>query len=421
MAGRRGIGTVLALAAVVAAGCCARPRQCPPPALATGEAIDLCADPGEYRTRDPDLIRDLTEHLERTTPGPRERPVARRYDALALSGGGKYGAFSAGVLAGWSASGARPPFDVVTGVSTGALIATFAFLGPEYDETLRRYYTSTRAREVYRRRSLPGAFLFASFATSVPLRRLIEDVFTDDVIRAVARAHAEGRRLFIGTTNIDTKRLVVWDMGAIASRGGPGAFELFRTILLASASVPGFFPAVPIEVEVNGKRYTELHADGGVTAQIFFRTSLLNIEEELARSGPRPLAGSNLYAIVAGKLYVDPVCVRPKLFSIAGDSLSGLLFAMGRNDLYRMFTIALVTGMHFQFAALRQDFPVGGGLLSFDPDQMRRLYDEGFRAGLSGEAWRATPPGTEPEEQSIPRAGVRFVTPEAGPSQKNPG
>jgi hypothetical protein len=410
MARRRSVG--LALVFLAAAGC-APARNCVPVHLARNELVDVCAPPGAYQSRDPDLIRSLTETLERDCFDP--RPKARPVNVLALSGGGKYGAHTAGVMAGWTASGTRPSFDIVTGVSTGALIATYAFLGPEFDDHLRRYYTTTPSRAIYRKRSLPVGFVLGAIASSRPLQRLLEEAVTEDVLARVAQGHAEGRRLFVGTTNLDTKRLVIWDMGAIACRGGPEALALYRRILLASAAVPGFFPPVPIEVEVNGRRYTELHVDGGVTAQLFFRTTLLNLDDSLVRPGVRPLTGSHLYAVIATKLFLDPQCVRTKFGSLATEAINSLLYGMARNELYRMFTISLLTGMQFHYLALREDFRDNPDFLSFEPAEMQRLYAEGFRVGLTGEAWRTTPPGTEPQDQAVPRAGTRFVAPPGSP------
>ena len=145
--------------------------------------------------------------------------------------------------------------------------------------------------------------------SSEPLACTIDTTVTPQLLAEVAQAHALGRRLFIGTTNLDTGRLVIWDMGAIASRGTPDSLVLYRKIVLASASPPGFFPPVRIDVTVNGQTFTELHVDGGTTAQVFFRSSMIEIERAEFAEGRRPLAGSSVYVIIAGKSFPDPKCV----------------------------------------------------------------------------------------------------------------
>jgi len=291
-------------------------------------------------------------------------------------------------------------------VSTGALVATYAFLGPEYDAPMVRLYTSVTDRDVYRRRPTPAVLWSESAASSAPLKRLIDAEVDDGVIAAVAKAHAAGRRLYVGTTNLDTRRLVVWDMGAVAASGRPDAAELYRKILLASASVPGFFPPVPIEVEVNGRRFTELHVDGGATTGVFLRAPT---------TGHQPLAGSDAYVIVAGKLYADPACTQRRAVRIGESALASVLYSQTRGELFRIYTLCLLGGMDYHLAAIPEDFRVGADAMAFDPDEMRRLYDAGYAAATGGRAWRDTPPGAEPHEQTCPRTGTQFFAPGAAP------
>ena len=191
-----------------------------------------------------------------------------RITYLALSGGGSGGAFGAGILTGWTTAGTRPTFDVVSGVSTGALIAPFAFLGSSYDPTLAELYTSGIAETLVRPRPIIG-LLGAALSDPAPLRRLVERYVTDDMLRKIAAEHSKGRRLFVVTTNLDAQRTVIWDMGAIAAHGHEQALVLFRNVLIASASIPAVFPPVMIEVTMNGKRFQEMHSDGGATTQLF--------------------------------------------------------------------------------------------------------------------------------------------------------
>ena len=325
---------------------------------------------------------------------------------LVLSGGGMNGAYSAGVLKGWTASGARPRLDVVTGISTGALIAPFALLGPEYDGALERFYTTVRDRDIFRTRSpllLPWA---ESLADSSPLRKHIAAEITPAVLAAVARAHAEGRRLYAGTTNLDSKQLVIWDLGAIACGDDPDKLELFRRVLLASASVPGLLPPVPINVEVNGQPYTELHVDGGVAASLFLRPGMLGRPLAL-HQGPNG-EDANVFVIVAGKLRLTTQPVKRRLLSLAEETLEGIRQAQFEGDLLRTYLLARFAGARFALAAVPQEFPIETGSLSFDPRTMRALFDEGFRSASTGTVWRSAPPGLTAGEQSPPRQGVRF-------------
>jgi hypothetical protein len=340
-------------------------------------------------------------------------PPARRYNILVLSGGGMFGAFAAGVLAGWTEAGDRPAFDVVTGVSTGALIAPLAYLGPAYDEELYRQYTTLSDQDVFVRRRLFHALGAESVADNAPLARRIRGIFTPEVLRAVAAEHRKGRRLYVGTTNLTTRRLVVWDLGAIAARGTPEARDLFCAVLLASSAVPGFFPPVRFPVEVDGRVCQEIHVDGGTSRAMFFRPPYIPAEERPG-AGPNALAGSNLYVLVAGKVYADPQVPRLRTLSVASNAITSLLYAEARGDLDRLFTLAMLTGMNYRFAALPQDFEVPTQSLWFDPAVMARLFDEGRREALARAVWRERPPALNPTEEFRSRSSLRLsVAPDA--------
>jgi predicted acylesterase/phospholipase RssA len=315
-----------------------------------------------------------------------------------------FGAFTVGVLCGWTDSGKRPQFDVVTGISTGALIATYAFLGPKYDSILRDYYSNYGSRDVYRPRRKLSILWSDSVVDNSPLRQKIDAACTPELLAEVAEAHRAGRRLYIGTTNLDTRQLVIWDMGAIAASGRPEARALYRDVILASSSVPAFFPPVRIDVEINGQRYQELHVDGGATTAVFFQPFMLNLDPGNIRSR----AGSNLYVINAGKIFADPDCVQPRIIKIAGTTLRSMIYAGTRNDLFRIYTLALIAGLNYHLAALPQDFPMDLDALKIDPKQMRRLYEEGYRQGLTGTAWHTRPDNIGLSEDIMPRSGTRL-------------
>jgi predicted acylesterase/phospholipase RssA len=400
-------GLVFAWLTVALAACHGPPRRCPPAALPLSQLVDVHADDDPTV---PVIDLKLTESLaaSMSRPGTPE-PGRRVFNVLALSGGGSYGAYSAGVLVGWTENGDRPEFDVVTGVSTGAIVAVCAFLGPDFDPGLRWFYTTVTNRDVYTRKNELAGLLSESLADSKPLERLIAFVADETLLNRVAAEHAKGRRLYVGTTHLDSRRLVVWDMGAIASRGRPEDLELFRKVLLASASIPGFFPPVPLPVEVDGKTVEELHVDGGVTASIFFRPPRVS-HEDVAKLGENPLAGSNLYIVVAGKLFADPRCVERRFIKIAGDSITALLYAQARGDLFQLFAICLATKMNYYLTAVPQDLPAPADATTFDPVEMTALFEAGRQAAKAGNLWRSIPPGLQEGELIPPRAGTQFVT-----------
>jgi predicted acylesterase/phospholipase RssA len=239
------------------------------------------------------------------------------------------------------------------------------------------------------------------------LRRLIEAEITPEVLTKVAQAHAEGRRLYVGTTNLDTKRPVVWDLGAIAAGNDPHKLDLFRKVLLASASMPGLLPPVAINVEIDGKPYTELHVDGGVSASLFLQPKMLGIDP----AGPPPnTLGGNVYVIVAGRLYPDAFPVERRLFHVSEESISGLLQAQFEGDLLRVYLLTLYAGARFSLAAMPQDFGAGANSMALDSALMRQMFEEGVRFGRAQGPWQATPPGVDPRERPAPRQGVNLTT-----------
>lgn len=397
----------------VLAGCTARHRACAPADLMRESGHVQLGPADDSAPVETELLRSLVERTR--TAGTPADPAAKSGKYLALSGGGMYGAYSVGVLSGWTAAGNRPTFDAVTGVSTGALVATYAFLGTEYDPQMVRLYTTVSDRDIYRRRPRTAVVFSDSAASSEPLKRLIEAQVDDALLAAVARAHQSGRRLYVGTTNIDTRRLVVWDMGAIASSGRPDAAALYRTVLLASASVPGFFPPVPIAVEVNGRTFNEMHVDGGATTGVFLRASTLHLDREALKAGRQPLAGSDAYVIIAGKLYADPSCTPPRALEIGASALASIVSSQTRGELYRIYTLCLLGGMKYHLAAIPENIAITSEAMDFNPAEMRRLYSAGYEAAIGGRAWRDTPPGSEPQEQTRPRTGTQFLAPGAAP------
>jgi predicted acylesterase/phospholipase RssA len=318
-------------------------------------------------------------------------PVRTPTAVLALSGGGSYGAFTAGVLNGWTKADTRPAFDVVTGVSTGALIAPLAFLGPRYDPALKQFYTEVGRKDVIGRRSyLTVPFRDAAF-TNAPLRRLVDSALTDDVVKEIASEHGKGRRLYAATTRLDTRSTVVWDVGAIAAKGGADARRRIGDIMVASAAVPGAFPPQPIVVEEDGQKRTELHVDGGVTAPVFVPPAVL-------QAGG---AGCDMYVIVAGKPLPDAEPVRPRVLKVLGASGIALLRAHTRREVSNLYHMAGGYGVRFHVANVPQDLTVTDSGFDFDTKDMNALYAAGVTVGLGGPAWRDRPAEVGPGADGI--------------------
>ena len=304
---------------------------------------------------------------------------------LAVSGGGDNGAFGSGLMNGWTKTGTRPEFKIVTGVSTGALIAPFAFLGPEYDPALREVYTSMTPDKVYRARGLPAALFDDAMADTSPLAQTIGLYANQQMLEAIAREYRRGRLLMIGTTDLDAQRPVIWNIGAIAASGHPGALDLFRKILRASAAIPGAFQPVFIDVEIDGRKYQEMHVDGGAIAQLFIYPASVDLS---ANGLPRRRTA---YVIRNARLDPDYAAIERRTVSIAGRAISTMLASSGRNDVLRTYFLSLRDKVDFNLAYIGSDFsaPKSG---EFDQSYMRALYDYGVRQTLDGQAWHKRPP-----------------------------
>jgi len=305
---------------------------------------------------------------------------------LAVSGGGDNGAFGAGLLNGWSRTGTRPEFKMVTGVSTGALIAPFAFLGPEYDAGLREVYTSMTAERVYRARGLSAALFDDAMADTSPLSLIIAQYADQKMFDAIAREYQKGRLLMIGTTDLDAQRPAIWNIGAIAASGRPGGLELFRKILRASAAIPGAFQPVFIDVEIDGKKYQEMHVDGGAIAQLFLYPPSVDI----STSGVR--RQRTAYIIRNARLDPDYAASERRTLSIAARAINTMLATSGRNDVLRTYFVSQRDKVDYNLAYIGSDFstPKSG---EFDQSYMRALYAYGERQALDGREWHKAPPG----------------------------
>jgi hypothetical protein len=371
------------------------------------EALVMRANVGEFRdvrffADDIEGLRALADDriraMRRAHPGQslKGRQVDIHY--LALSGGAGDGAFGAGLLSGWTAAGTRPNFDVVTGISTGALIAPFAFLGPAYDEELRQAYTtlSTKDIEDNGEQPLPAVLGLSDSLTSTHnLESIIARHITPQLLEAIGQEYGKGRLLLIGTTNLDAQRPVIWDIGAIAATGRPESIDLIRKIIRASAAIPGLFPPVRLNVEADGKSYDEWHVDGGVTRQVFLFPPGYTPDRVDKALGWR--ATRHAYIIRNGKITAQYEAVKPAMLDIANRSISTLIKTQGIGDLFRIYTVCQRFHIDYNVAFIPAEFQKTSASL-LDPDYMRDLFEFGYRQAAVGYAWHKEPPGFEPRQ-----------------------
>ncbi len=305
---------------------------------------------------------------------------------LAISGGGAEGAYGAGVLAGWSEKGTRPEFTMVTGVSTGALTAPFAFLGSAYDQQLHELYTSLDSSSIFYRRSIFRIIRGDSVVDSAPLARMLEKHITDQLIAEIARQYRRGRSLHIGTTNLDAGRPVIWNIGRIASSGHPGAPDLIRQVLLASASIPGVFPPAYIRVQgPDGRTYQEMHVDGGTSSQMFLYPSRTNWAALMKLLDVR--GTPTAYLIRNSRMQPDYVQVRARVPDIAARSVASLIRTQGIGDIYRIAAITNRDGVNIKLTWIPMTALRNPGDEVFDPEYMSALFDYGHQRALGDSAW----------------------------------
>jgi len=310
---------------------------------------------------------------------------------LAVSGGGENGAFGAGLLCGWTEHGDRPAFELVTGVSTGALIAPFAYLGRDYDPPLSTMYTGLTPDKVLAKRAITSAFFDDALADNHPLFVTISGYVNDHLMAAIAKAYDEGRLLLIGSTDLDAQQPVIWNVGAIAKSGHPRALDTIRRILLASSAMPAAFPPTMFDVTLDGKVYQEMHVDGGAFAQTFLYPAAVMRQRQARMQTGEPVIPVRAYVIRNGRLDPDWASVDRRTLSIAERAISTMTTASGYNDVVRIYNNAQRDGIEYNLAFIGVDFTQKLPA-PFDPAYMRALYDYGYQRGRLGYAWAHKPP-----------------------------
>lgn len=361
------------------AGCLAPDRIAYGPKAATTASIQGFGDIRIYA----DTSRNLPE-ARAWLPVPRHKEI----NYLVLSGGGAGGAFSVGVLKAWSDRGQRPEFDIVSGVSTGALIAPYAFLGTAYDKTLVDLYTSGVAEELVDVDFLPKGLLGASLLKQEPLRMMVERYLTRDILTKIAAEHRKGRRLLVLTSNLDSQRAVIWNMGAIADSGRPDALKLFQDVIIASASIPGIFPAVLIKAKSGGREFEEMHSDGGSSSQILTIPEgwMANPQNE---AWPKSLK-LNMYVIVNNALMPEFSTTTNNTFAVMARANSAIIKSQTRSALLATYVYARRNGIRFRVASIDTQIPYTM-TDPFNTNYMRAVYNLGYAEMASGSLWKDKP------------------------------
>jgi len=381
-------GLLLLLLFAMLSGCATRPPALPEAysdKLPWG-AIDLDIEKsGKFTLRDSlgsALIKKANDHSSSDESVP--------FKILTLSGGGTRGAFGAGLLSGWTDSGDMPEFDIVTGVSTGAVMATFAFLGGDELEKVKTFYTKMYTEDIYTNSWL-SFFGQAYLMNPAPLKKLFLNNFNEALLNRVATAHAKGRRLYIGTTNIDTGQLIVWDMGAIAASSRSDKYQRFSDIIYASSAMPIFLPPQYISVDVEDKQYYQMHVDGGIYSHVFMIGLFVNWKEILDLSDDANLNFDATLYTIANRKYrnrtaYDPVEQSPSsVISAYIETETDLLFD---RSMYRLYDSCMQKGIKFRMAAVPKDVNHVDDATEFNPEKMIKLFNVGYSFGLNGVKWQ---------------------------------
>lgn len=335
-------------------------------------------------------VRAYADASESTFTAMVARPNRQRmpFAYLALSGGGGDGAYGAGILNGWTESGTRPEFSLVSGVSTGALIAPFAFLGSGYDSYLTDIYTSGIASSLVQSPSVTNVLFGSGLFGDGRLRDLVRRYVTSDLLAAIAEQHAKGRRLLVVTTNLDSQRAVIWNMGAIAAGGGPNAVSLFIDVLTASASIPAVFPPQLLDVQAGGRAFQEMHVDGSVVTPVFTLPQSFLLRDGRLRSTGK----SDIYVVINGRLEPEFDLAENNTLSIVERSFTTASRARSRATLASTNAFTRNNGIGFNLTYIDEAVPSASAARGFDTAYMRTLYQDGFEKARRGAFWLKSVP-----------------------------
>jgi hypothetical protein len=378
---------LISLLAVMAGGCISAPkraRTAVPEALVEQAYIPGIPEARSWGDAAPPFVSQVMgatpEQIQERFSGV----FGRRHRYLAISGGGANGAFGAGLLNGWTARGTRPEFTIVTGTSTGSILAPFAFLGRDYDWVLTELFSLYDTDAVMGRRAVLKAVMKYPFSNKTPLRGILLKYLGDEEVDKIAVAHRTGRRLLVGTFNMDAARPMVWSIGAIAASGQAGSRELIVDVILASAAIPLGFPPVFIDVRAGDHTYQEMHVDGGLGSQVFFYPHGLQwkaVEEKI-----KPEGTPTIYVIRNSRLRMSWKAVAPTMKDLGGRTISALIRAQGLGDIERIYHLSQRDRVDFHMTYIPDEFTIEAKE-PFDVDYMGKLYRLAYESIIEGDPW----------------------------------
>ncbi|WP_191117468.1 patatin-like phospholipase family protein [Vibrio campbellii] len=313
------------------------------------------------------------------------RPKSEPLNYLALSGGGIDGAFAVGILNSWSEKGSRPDFDMVTGVSTGAIIAIYAFLGQEYDEELKLYYTKTQVEEIFERNSIFSIFRENSLVDTAGFSDKVRTAINKDLVEEIANKRSEGKLLFIGTTSLDNQSLAVWDIGRIAQENTVESVALIQDIIIASSAIPGVFPAKLFDIETKNGDYDELHVDGGISKQVFFLPKWFEIFDFKDRE-------QVVYVIRNGRLNERFESTENNIVNISTRSMETMIKNQSNSDVIDIYNLSSSINVEFKLAYVENDYEYTLSTVGEVSDYMNYLYYYGYEKMNTERIWLSRPP-----------------------------
>jgi predicted acylesterase/phospholipase RssA len=393
----------LMLAMVVLSGCVDGGRGLPTPAAPGNQVLvgGIAQEAVYQKSFDSHSLYAMRAHL---APGMQSGALPVNWqsgascDLLAISAGGDRGAFAAGVLTGWTKAGDRPTFRVVTGVSVGALIAPFAFLGPRYDHVLREFALSVTPDRIFRRRSVIAGLFSDGLSSSEPLEAALETYVTDGLLRDIAAEYLRGRDLFIMTVDLDDGRPVVWNMGAIAASRSPGSLRLFRQVMRASTAIPVVVSPELIDLTVGAQHFQEMHVDGSVAHQLFLPPLST---AGAAMSSSRQATTCHAFAIINRQVEMERSSTPRHIVDIGERSMEAFMQVQTDDDIENIAAVLAARGIDLSLARIDDDFSTSHPL-EFDSSYVRALFDYGEEKGSSGKLWRDAPSPGAPSRDAVP-------------------
>jgi len=376
---------------------CAHLRYAVPENL-VGKAVVIGMPDIRYYAGKPDSYSMMRQSLKDSfkEEGKSEYLVdgIKTYPALIIGGGVSNSAYGIGLLKGWLKEGSRPVFKIVTGYSSGSIIAIATFAGKAYEDRIVDLFTSIASKDILKKRSMFSVLFGDSVYSSAPLAKKINDIVDKDLMLTIAQEYRKGRRLYVGTTDFDAQGSVIWDMGALASKGGLNSLKIFRKIILASCSFPAMVPPVYFQVEAGGRRYDEMHVDGGVVSGLFYIYQLMEGVESMAQSSGINPGGFKTRLYVLNLCYMSPHSKQVEDNMV--EMTSRLIETNGASkmigDTYRVYAFAKEKGWDYNLAYIPEDFKPNQKEM-LDKQEMQRLFKRGYDDAIEGYKWHKAPPG----------------------------